>query len=101
MKVSDFINIVVEQERATGTAVFEAIQDLFFGNRPKSVDADSYLTSLFRSCFGVSAEFDKYSIGACIILTNPDVMTEEQKKMSPRQFVENCWLQFDIAIQIL
>lgn len=74
------------------------IEDLFFGNRPTSVMADAYLTSLFAKLVDLPG---KLLSSSCIIITNTEPVTEEDKKLSPREFVEKHMDDFEIAVQIL
>lgn len=101
MLVSQFIDVLEEQQLTTGKIVHELIFSLFFGNRPQSVEADTRLTDLFTKAFNVQSNPNGHALGSCIILTNPDVMTEEQKAMAPRIFVQEYMDSFEIALQLL
>lgn len=97
MKVSEFKSIVSSQENLPVSFVEVNVRMLFFGNRPQSVDADRTLTREFLKMKGL----DSNRNDACIIITNTDPVSDEDKKLSPRDFVEKHMDEFEIAVQIL
>lgn len=74
------------------------IHNLFFGNRPVSVAADSRLTGLFFSLLDLPSTLLTRS---CIIITNTEPQTDNDKQMTPREYVEAHIDDFEIAIQLM
>lgn len=95
MKVSDFKILVSEFD----VTVEVAILNLFFGNRPQSVSADSFLTKEFLKLKGIESQ--DIIDSSCIIISNTDPVSEEDKKLPPREFVNKHMDDFEIAVQIL
>lgn len=106
MKVSEFKARVwdndlipdVQTSTENELAIESQILNLFFGNRPLSVSADAKLTFWFFRLVDIP---DSLLNCACIILTNTEPVTEEDKKLPPRDFVEKHMDEFEIAVQIL
>lgn len=96
MKVSEFKQVCNDSGICTSDIVEKRILDLFFGNRPVSVLADQELTSDFLTIKSLSDRSD-----CCIIITNTEAVSEEDKKLSPREFVIKHMDEFEIAVQIL
>ncbi len=94
MKVSEF-----KQRLGLTQTVENAINDLFFGNRPVSVSADLFLTAHFLDLKGIKD--DVLMKCSCIIITNTDPVSEEDKKLPPKEFVKKNMDNFEIAVQIL
>lgn len=95
MKVSEFKKLVNGLE----FPVEVAILDLFFGNRPQSVSADAFLTKKFLELKNIDNPDIQRS--SCIIITNTEPVSEEDKKLPPREFVNKNLDEFEIAVQIL
>lgn len=93
---SDLLSIESVQENDDFIGL--KIEELFFGNRPTSVAADNYLTGLFAKLVGLPQDL---LASSCIIITNTEPTTEEDKQLTPRQFIERHMDDFEIAIQIL
>lgn len=74
------------------------IYNLFFGNRPLSVAADSHLTGWFLSLLNLSTTLLSRS---CIIITNTEPQTDDDKQKTPREYVSAHIDEFEIAIQLM